>query len=377
MPKETNNQIIKEEVTKVQIPLSFIRFFEKRGDERVLEVVIVYEGVDRWDTVIKPEGMRTDPKVVIVDYNHKGIATGAYVCNFRVIDEYNLSDGTILKRALIADLHIPRDAEMFYLEANGAKKSNGNLYDAVSKGQLPSVSVEFKPYKGRQTTDTRTGITTYHEWDLIYLSLLDKAPGQPYSGYKIIRSIKKNMNLNQIITTKLSEMEDPLSAENLVLTATFTVADKQYNAVVEVGESLEDVTITNVEMREGVGGKSNEDPEPTGEGIVDIPKNRINDEGYEEFRATIDELTKRMQDIETSLNKKQTEAKTKDENDDKEEEARLRSLVETYISQARKKVNPTAGDGQRQLGDEDDSSVQSFTPDDMHKAIRKIRLSKN
>lgn len=384
MPNITNNQKLKEEVTVAQIPLSFIRFLEKRANERVLEIVVVYEGVDRWDTIIKPEGMRTDPKVVIVDYNHRGIATGAYVRNFRVVDNYKLDDGTVLKRALIADLHIPDDAEMFYSD-KGTKKSNGSLYEAVNKGQVPSVSVEFKPYKGKQTTDIRTGITTFHEWDLIHVSLLDVAPGQPYSGYKIIRSYVRTMNLNDIIKTKLSELDEPLIVDDVIITATFEVDGEQYNAMIEVGESLEDVKVTNVEMREApkdavVPDAPKDDvvrAEPPVEDskVVELPKEERKEGGYEELRGTISELTKRMESLETSISESITrsnEDKPKGD-EDEDEEARVRAIADKYINQAKTKVDSVAGDGKRQLGDSE-TSVQSFTPDDMQKQIRKARL---
>lgn len=181
---------------QAEIPLAFMRFLETRTDERVLEVVLVYNGVDRFDTIIDPTGMRTDPNVVTVDYNHKGVNTGAYLRNVRIEENYKIENGETLERALVGDIHIPKDSEMFYTTREGEKKTNGNLYEAVTKGQVRSVSVEFKPYLGKQITDTKTGITTFREWDLIRLSLLDVTPGQPYSGIKITRSLIQNNQPN-------------------------------------------------------------------------------------------------------------------------------------------------------------------------------------
>ena len=189
----TKEKLLNQEYqVQAEIPLAFMRYLETRTEERVLEVVLVYNGVDRFDTIIEPDGMRTDPSVVTVDYNHKGVNTGAYLRNVRVVDNYALENGTVLERALVGDIHIPKDSEMFYTTREGEKKSNGNLYEAVTKGQVRSVSVEFKPYLGKQITDTKTGITTFREWDLIRLSLLDVTPGQPYSGIKITRSLIQN-----------------------------------------------------------------------------------------------------------------------------------------------------------------------------------------
>jgi len=193
------NNIVLESAT-ADIPLVFLRYLESRTNERVLEVVLVYDGVDRFDTVIEPRGMKTDPSIVIVDYNHKRVSTGAFLRNVRVETNYKIQNGDVLKEALVGDIHIPEDSEMFYHNREGEKKTNGNLFEAVSKGQIQSVSVEFRPYKGKQKFDTRTGITTYQEWDLISLSLLDVAPGQPYSGIKITRSIinQNRMSIDEI-----------------------------------------------------------------------------------------------------------------------------------------------------------------------------------
>jgi hypothetical protein len=353
---------LQEEIVIADIPVSFIRFLQQRTDERVLEIVVVYEGVDRWDTVIKPDGMRTDPKVVIVDYNHKGAATGAYVKNFRVVENYQLEDGTVLQKALIADLHVPKDAQMFYFDS-GIKKSNGNLYEAVNKGQVPAVSVEFKPYKGKQTTDIKTGITTFHEWDLICVSMLDIAPGQPYSGYKIVRSIKNNMNLNDIIKTKLSELEEPFLVETVTITASFESEGKKYMAVIESGENIEDIVISDVTPVE----ETAYEPKPTTSVEDDRIYDTIPDPDKEEMRATITKLVKRMDEIESFFSEQKKEV---------EEEARVRSLVAQHLESAKKKVETPAGDPKSQLGEEE-QQPRSFSVDDMNSQLLKAKLYKS
>jgi hypothetical protein len=242
----------KQYQVQAEIPLAFMRFLETRTDERVLEVVLVYNGVDRFDTVIEPTGMRTDPNVVTVDYNHKGVNTGAYLRNVRIEENYKIENGETLERALVGDIHIPKDSEMFYTTREGEKKSNGNLYEAVTKGQVRSVSVEFKPYLGKQITDTKTGITTFREWDLLRLSLLDVTPGQPYSGIKITRSLiqtnQPNMqrSLNNLVKkdgkiaviTKEVETEENNTKTTV---ATLTYLDGTTEDVTwQEGEDLED-----------------------------------------------------------------------------------------------------------------------------------------
>lgn len=167
-------------------------------EEKVLEVVLVYNGPDRYDTVINPRGVRTDLSTVTVDYNHNGFNTGAYLTNLRVEENYALADGTVLPEALVAEIHVPKTAEMFYRNEKGEKVSAGNLYEAIEKGFIRSVSVEFRPYIGKQLTHIPTGITYYEEWDLLRVSLLDITPGQPYSGIKIIRSFMPNLTLEDV-----------------------------------------------------------------------------------------------------------------------------------------------------------------------------------
>jgi len=186
------------------IETQFLRQITNNGliasqlEEKVLEVVLVYNGPDRYDTVINPRGVRTDLSTVTVDYNHNGFNTGAYLTNLRVVEDYALVDGTVLPEALIAEIHVPKTAEMFYRNENGEKVSAGNLYEAIEKGFIRSVSVEFRPYKDKQLTHIPTGITYFEEWDLLRVSLLDITPGQPYSGIKIIRSFMSNLTLDDV-----------------------------------------------------------------------------------------------------------------------------------------------------------------------------------
>jgi phage head maturation protease len=284
---------------QAEIPLSFIRFFEGRTDERVLEVVLVYNGVDRFDTVIEPDGMKTDPKTVTVDYNHRGVATGAYLTDVRVVENYELEDGQVLERALVGNIHIPKDSEMFYFDKDGAKRSNGNLYETVSKGQIQSVSVEFKPYKNKQATDTKTGITTFREWDLIRLSLLDVTPGQPYSGIKIIRSLMQDNQPTE--TTKLSLDSIKLALENGDL------SPEDVMALCEPARAETEIEITSEgeDKPEAEGEKapetaSEETPAPTDE---EKPKEDERKEEDYNSREVITSLSERVDKMQETLDR--------------------------------------------------------------------------
>lgn len=351
-----------------EIPLAFMRYLETRTDERVLEVVLVYNGVDRFDTVINPEGMRTDPNVVTVDYNHKGVNTGAYLRNVRVVDNYTLEDGTVLERALIGDIHIPKDSEMFYTTREGEKKSNGNLYEAVTKGQVRSVSVEFKPYLGKQITDTKTGITTYNEWDLLRLSLLDVTPGQPYSGIKITRSL---INNNMSIT--IENIKSAVEAGEL--------NKEELRALLEEPKAEEnpaDQTQRDI-MVEADGNKpddegdqpSAENPDTNGDGeisdeeirsyVKEIKRAYADPKMIKERMDTLermcDETKKRMDEM-----TKQPEQRDLTEQEKEEIEAQeieKRALNSNLSDEIPDKKESIAGDAQRSLGLEGDKEGES------------------
>ena len=211
---------------QAEIPQVYWRYIASQ-DEKVLEVVLVYNGVDRYDTIIEPEGMRTDPSVVTINYNHKGVSTGAYLTNCRVERNYKVEGingkEQVIESCLVGEIHVPKHAEMFYFDTNGQKRSNGNLYEAIEKGYIRSVSVGFRPVT--QATNTRTGITTFKTWDLLELSVLDVTPGQPMSGIKVIRMFDELENSNDTKSmseeTKLPEeqVEETQANENVEPTA--------------------------------------------------------------------------------------------------------------------------------------------------------------
>jgi len=311
-----HTQVITQDEYQIQaeIPLAFMRYLEKRTDERVLEVVLVYNGVDRFDTVIDPEGMRSDPNIVTIDYNHKQVNTGAYLRNVRIEDNYTLEDGTTLERVLVGDVHIPKDSEMFYMTREGEKKSNGNLYEAVTKGQVRSVSVEFKPYKGKQITDIKTGITTFREWDLIRLSLLDVTPGQPYSGYKLIRSLINNNMSITIENIKLALDNGELQVEDVrALTAETPIENR--DITIEKNKAEEEPTTPTDEPKAPTEADTNGDGEISDEEVrsyIKDFKRTYNDpkmikEGMDEIRSMYGDLAKRMDDMASAATQRKLE----------------------------------------------------------------------
>lgn len=354
---------------QAEIPLSFIRFFEGRTDERVLEVVLVYNGVDRFDTVIEPNGMKTDSKTVIVDYNHRGVSTGAYLTDVRVVDKYKLEDGKVLERALIGNIHIPKDSEMYFFDKDGVKRSNGNLYDTVSKGQIQSVSVEFRPYKNKQITDTKTGITTFREWDLLKLSLLDVTPGQPYSGIKIIRSLMQDNQPTE--QPKLSLDQIKLAIENGDLKQEDVMALFEERAETEIEISTEG------EKEDMPEGESAPTPEATNE---DKPTDETKPT-EDNSREAVTSLSERMDKMQETLDRlcgvmeKSTQRSAEDlETQTKIDELKVRK-IEEMLETAPEKVTSLEGqpaDNLRSL----DSSHVTLTEEELKQkeTERKLRL---
>jgi hypothetical protein len=343
---------------QAEIPLAFMRYLETRTDERVLEVVLVYNGVDRFDTVIEPEGMRTDPNVVTVDYNHKGVNTGAYLRNVRVASNYKLDDGTVLEQALVGNIHIPKDSEMFFMDKEGQKRSNGNLFEAVTKGQVRSVSVEFRPYQGKQITDTKTGITTFREWDLIRLSLLDVTPGQPYSGIKITRSLINNQN----------NMENENQATENVAK---TIDLEAVRSAVEAGTVTVEELATLTQDRDITVELENETPPTESETPVEpeADKNGDGEISEEEMRSYIKEIKRAFGDNPNMVNEKvaelermygelkqrmdETTNKPAEPTEDQLDEAEAQRIRALNLSNIPEKKSEQAGDGQRSLGEAD------------------------
>lgn len=362
-----NTQVIIQDEYQIQaeIPLAFIRYLEKRTDERVLEVVLVYNGVDRFDTVIDPEGMRSDPNIVTVDYNHKGVNTGAYLRNVRIKDNYTLEDGTTLERVLVGDVHIPKDSEMFYMTRDGEKKSNGNLYEAVTKGQVRSVSVEFKPYKGKQITNTKTGITTFREWDLIRLSLLDVSPGQPYSGYKLIRSLINNNMSITLENIKLALDNGELQVEDL-RALTIENRDITIEADMEEKESDTPTVPTDEADTNGDGEISDEEIRSF---IKEIKRSYKEPKEMMDKINKIDELERMYGDISAKMNdiSKATSQKQIDEEDKEAQDIRalnqnlagIPDKIETRSSEKQ----PQLGEGEnnkREMQDELEKLVSAY-----------------
>lgn len=364
---------------QAEIPLAFMRYLEKRTDERVLEVVLVYNGVDRFDTVIDPEGMRSDPNIVTVDYNHKQVNTGAYLRNVRIEDNYILEDGTTLERVLVGNVHIPKDSEMFYMTREGEKKSNGNLYEAVTKGQVRSVSVEFKPYKGKQITDTKTGITTFREWDLIRLSLLDVTPGQPYSGYKLIRSLINNNMSITIENIKLALDNGELQVEDVrALTAETSVENR--DITIEKNTAEEQPTTPTDKPTAPTEADTNGDGEISDEEqrtyIKELKRAYPNPQELKSKIDKIDELERMCGDISTKMSDI-SHATSQRELDEEEIEAQRIRALNKNLASIPDKVETRSSEKTSQLGEGENNKREmqdKYTVDEFKADLIKQKL---
>lgn len=361
-----HTQVITQDEYQVQaeIPLAFMRYLEKRTDERVLEVVLVYNGVDRFDTVIDPEGMRSDPNIVTVDYNHKQVNTGAYLRNVRIEDNYILEDGTTLERVLVGNVHIPKDSEMFYMTREGEKKSNGNLYEAVTKGQVRSVSVEFRPYKGKQITNTKTGITIFREWDLIRLSLLDVSPGQPYSGYKLIRSLINNNMSITLENIKLALDNGELQVEELRALTETSVENRDITIEADMEEKESDTPTDTSEA--DINGDGEISDEEVRSFIKEIKRSYKEPKEMTDKINKIDELERMCGDISAKMDDISKATSQRELDEEQIEAQRIRALnqnlasipdkVETRSSEKTSQL----GEGENDKGEKQDNSTEKL-----------------
>lgn len=206
------------------------------------EVVLVYNGIDRYDTIIEPRGMNTNPTTVTNDYNHNNVNTGAYFTDLEVkkdIEVQGIGDEKVmLDEALTAIYHIPEFAELRYKVRGvneqgisyytGAVASNGSLYEMAERDEIKAVSVGFRPVSVKnhitgeieagERLDKNTGITTYLHWDLINVSVLDTTPGQPFSGFVRKLNIENNIMENKEEVKKEVETTETVETTKVVET---------------------------------------------------------------------------------------------------------------------------------------------------------------
>lgn len=359
-----------KEAVQLQIPINFTRRIDT-AEEKVLEVVIVSDVVDRYDTIIKPEGMRTDPGVIVIAYNHRGVSTGAYLTNTRVIDDYEVEgiNGSTEKiRALVGEIRVPKTAEMFYFDQDGRKRSNGNLFEAVEAGHIRSVSINFRPVK--QSTDTRTGVTTYLTYDVVEISVLDVAPGQQYSGVKVIRgflnesdrfepTVEKRDNTGEI---KISYSMQFKKKDKVLLRAVISDVDEENN---KYTLAVDNASIKGVgsDLVRSLEEKPAETPEeePEGDKPAEAPTEDANStekmvKSIAESVASLTESVKAIAENQARSNEDaedKPDAKADEDADDKAEaEALARSAKRTNDPIAKGKPSGAT----EQLDSEDDDS---------------------
>jgi hypothetical protein len=315
------------------------------------------------------------------------------------VENYKLEDGTVLKQPLVGDIHIPKDSEMFYRNRVGEKVSAGSLYEAVSKGHVRSVSVEFRPYKGKQITNTKTGITTFKEWDLLRLSLLDVTPGQPYSGIKITRSLINNQNSMPITVDNIKQAleSEELTKEELraLLEKEKPTSEQEPDAKEgkQEDEGQRDIIVENDDTPAGEPepepeNKPEPDPEAdtNGDGEVSdkearayIQKIKRMYKDPEEIKTRMDELARMCDENKKRMDEMEKPQEIELSDEEKEAQEIAKRALNSNLSDIPKKVESKAGDSKRSLGDEEAGEEVSkrFTLSDMEAEIVKSKLINN
>ena len=156
--------------------------------KRVITVALVTERIDKYNTIINPEGCVTDFRNVVVDFRHSRISTGARLTNKRV-ENVTLDTGEIV-RALLGDIEVFEDSQLRLRDPQtGQTRDDGNAYQAIDNGRILSVSVDFAPIKESIWKNEITGTIEYKRWSLNCLSMLDIPAGQEDSFILNIRSL--------------------------------------------------------------------------------------------------------------------------------------------------------------------------------------------
>jgi len=255
--------------------------------KRVLTVALVTERLDRYNTIINPEGCITDFRNVIVDFRHSRISTGARLTNKR-IGEVTLDTGETV-RALIGDLEVYQNNELNVVDKiTGATRSDGNAYEAVESGRIIAVSVDFMPIESSIWFNEKTGVTEYRQWSLRCLSLLDIPAGQEDSIILNIRSLD-NFSTQKTMSkyTKGQEVliratvEEVTEDGQIKVTTPETVTEDQ---IVEEQQTRSETT-TEVEIET----EPKEDPEMDTNEEIRACKKRLDDleAGYAEMRGML------------------------------------------------------------------------------------------
>lgn len=162
-------------------------------DVGVIEVGIVTDKVDSYNTRISPDGFDSPVESVVIDYRHKGIN-----CECRLIaTEVRELNGI---KTLIGIIEIPKNARLYTKGTNGETVDDGSAYEAIKSGRIRWVSVEFddRGYEEYTLTD-KNGRVHFNKWRCIRITLLDQAAGQD-GAYIIKKTNFRNMNTT-ILTT--------------------------------------------------------------------------------------------------------------------------------------------------------------------------------
>lgn len=287
----------------------------KKGKNLVVTVALVTERVDRYNTIIEPEGCNTDFRNVVIDYNHNHVNTGAKLTNKRT-EKITLDDGQEV-RALVGDIVVTPQNEVH--DEDG--KAQGKLFDWIQSGRMFSVSIDFSPIE--VFTKVQDNFNRFVKWTLEKLSFLDGRVGVPGQEDSFILNIQERSKTNNKIKRKIlnfngvnmaknqkrSEGQD-VQAEDTKVEDAEVVNDKQPekdDVEVEDGQETENKE-TEVEKKEGE------------------QKEEKASENKEIEKDSDDEQDKGMEKDEEDKNEdaKDEEEKSKKEEDSKEEKRSLK-----------------------------------------------------
>ena len=394
----------------------------KKEKSVYMQIGIVSDQKDSYGTIIDPDGLATDLRNVPVDFNHERVATGAEIINDLGIRNVEIEVKGEKKdvKMRVVEIKVPENAKMWTSSNRDTNPENvGNLYNAVVENRVRWVSVDFTPIRSIEENELGVDgvmnkiVTTFKEWRLNFLSLLDTAPGQNETfildknirGFNFLRVLTDN-NLHNLqnrmekkeVVAKLQEGMENKEAVITGLTVMYAddsdskgtigfMADEKPNTAefeyTEEGLSVKEISeIEKVDVPEELEEEEREAPEE--EPIKEEAKSEepVKEEVREltpEMMAQVEEIIKKtveelLKTVEKPSEEEEREEST--ENEDvrvlkrdveklKEETKSQRNLLENSNSIQRKLDNSPKEDGKVESKPAVDDAVDGEDKDEI------------
>lgn len=198
-----------EEYKHIQARMYKVREADE-GDDKIVTVALVSDIVDSYQTVLHPKGNISPLQSVPIDFMHNRVSTECeFVVGSERFENVTIPDGKggeVEVEALVADIRVPNTAKK-WTKANRDQDPSTlpSLYDAIKRGQVRWVSVEFEPLEIVQFRDAKGQLVReeYPKYRLNFVSFLETKPGQDTSYVLNMRAKKQKQKTMLEKNTKI------------------------------------------------------------------------------------------------------------------------------------------------------------------------------